>query len=161
MANVEFIEAREALSKRLALVVENFSTLYPGFQPPKFFDGFPASEPPFYIAVDSLIDTANTSGRATTGGGQLDFTLRVLCFARHSDQTTSANTLLAYIHAVFQSVMADQRLNMTVDNSFPRIEAAGTSADSSKYYMSAATVAIDCSVFSQCSRIKEIINASN
>lgn len=149
---VTFTAARDELHRRMAKVSEAFEQLYPGVQAPKVYDGFPASEPPFYIAVDSIIDTAATDGRATTGNGQLNFTVHVMCFARHSDQKTASETLMAYVDSVFKSVMADQRLAKTVDNSFPSIEVAGTSSDSSKYYMAAASVGVQCVVFSKCPR---------
>ena len=73
-----------------------------------------------------------------------------------------ANTLLAYVDAVFKAVLADQRLNGAVDNSFPEIETAGTSADSSKRYTAAASVAVECHVFSQCpAELMEVVNESN
>lgn len=144
--------------RRMTKVGEAFAELYPNVQQPKVFDGFPPKEPPFYIAVDAIVDTASVDGRAVPGAGQLDFTVHVWCFARHSDQATAANTLLAYIEAVFGAVMADQRLHMTVDNSMPAVEAAGISADSSKYYMAAASVGIRCSVFAKCpQRFREVV----
>ena len=142
----------------MSKVGDAFVALYPGVQQPKVFDGFPPKEPPFYIAVDSIIDTASVGGRATTGAGQLDFTIHVWCFARHSDQATAANTMHAYIESVFGAVMADQLLRLTVDSAMPAVEAAGISADSSKYYMAAASVGIRCSVFSKCpQRFREVI----
>ena len=147
---VTFKAARDELYRRMAKVAEGFGELYPGVQAPKVYDGFPTSEPPFYIAVDSIVDIATMGGRAVPGAGQLDFTVHVMCFARHSDQATASATLLAYMDAVFNAVMADQRLRMTVDNSFPSIEAAGVSGDSSKYHMAAASVGVQCSVFAKC-----------
>lgn len=139
-------------------VAESFGDLYPGVQAPKVFDGFPTSEPPFYIAVDSIVDTAAMGGKAVPDAGQLDFTIHVLCFARHADLATASATLLAYVDAVFNAVMADQRLAMSVDNSFPSVEAAGTSPDSSKYHMAAASVGVQCSVFSKCpQRFREVV----
>ena len=155
---VTFQAARDELYRRMGKVVEAFGELYPGVQPPKVYDGFPSSEPPFYIAVDSIVDTATMGGRAVPGAGQLDFTIHVMCFARHSDQATAASTLLAYIDAVFSAVMADQRLSMSVDNSFPLVEAAGTSPDSSKYHMAAASVGVQCSVFAKCpQKFREVV----
>lgn len=155
---VTFQAARDELYRRMGKVVEAFGELYPGVQPPKVYDGFPSSEPPFYIAVDSIVDTATMGGRAVPGAGQLDFTIHVMCFARHSDQATAASTLLAYVDAVFSAVMADQRLSMSVDNSFPSVEAAGTSPDSSKYHMAAASVGVQCSVFAKCpQKFREVV----
>lgn len=147
---VTFLAARDEIYRRMSKVGEAFADLYPGVQEPKVYDGFPSSEPPFYIAVDSIVDTAAMGGKAVPGAGQLDFTIHVLCFARHADLATASATLLAYVDAVFNAVMADQRLAMSVDNSFPSVEAAGTSPDSSKYHMAAASVGVQCTVFSKC-----------
>ena len=155
---VTYQAARDELHRRLSAVVEAFGKLYPGVQAPTCFLGFPANEPPFYVAVDEIVDTATTTGKATTGHGTLEFALHVLCFARHSSRETAANTLLAYVDAVFNAVMADQRLKMTVDNSFPEVEQAGVSADSSKYCMAAAMVGVRCTVFAKCpDSFKEVI----
>lgn len=147
---VTFLAARDEIYRRMAKVGEAFADLYPGVQEPKVYDGFPASEPPFYIAVDSIVDTASMGGQATTGAGQLEFTVHVLCFARHADQSTASATLLSYVDAVFKAVMADQRLARSVDIAFPSIESAGTAPDSSKYHMAAASVGVQCTVFSKC-----------
>ena len=156
---VTFLAARDELYRRMAKVGESFGELYPGVQEPKVYDGFPTSEPPFYIAVDSIVDTAAMGGQATNGAGQLDFTVHVMCFARHADRATAAGALLSYVDAVFNAVMADQRLARTVDISVPSIEAAGTSPDSSKYHMAAASVGVQCTVFSKCpQRFREVVS---
>lgn len=155
---VTFQAARDEMYLRMSKVGEAFPELYPGTQQPKVFDGFPTNEPPFYIAVDSIVDTASYDGRAAPGAGQLDFTVHVMCFARHADQATAANTMLAYVDAVFGAVMADQCLRMSVDNALPIVEAAGMSPDSSKYHMAAASVGVRCTVFSKCQqRFKEVV----
>ena len=155
---VTFIAARDELFRRLQAVADSFGGLYPGVQAPAVYKGFPVNEPPFYIAVDDAVDTATADGKATNGHGTLEFVVHVMCFARHSSRETASNTLLTYVDAVFGSVMADQRLRGAVDNSFPSVEAAGTSADSSKYCMSAASVAVRCSVFAKCPReFKEVV----
>lgn len=155
---VTFQAARDELYRRMSKVADAFGELYPGVQAPKVYDGFPTNEPPYYIAVDSIVDTAAMGGRAVPGAGQLDFTVHVLCFARHSDLATASATLLAYVDAVFNAVMADQRLSMSVDNSFPSIEAAGTSPDNSKYHMAAASVGVQCSVFAKCpQKFREVV----
>lgn len=155
---VTFLAARDELYRRMSKVAGAFADLYPGVQAPKVYDGFPSSEPPFYIAVDSIVDTASMGGQATNGAGQLDFTVHVLCFARHADQATAAETLLSYVDAVFNAVMADQRLAKSVDIAFPSIEAAGAAPDSSKYHMAAASVGVQCTVFSKCpQRFREVV----
>lgn len=155
---VTFIAARDELHRRLDAVAASFGDLYPGAQAPKVYKGFPVNEPPFYIAVDDAVDTAATDGKATNGHGTLEFVVHVMCFARHAKRETAANTLLSYVDAVFSAVMADQRLKGSVDNSFPSVEAAGTSADNSKYYMAAASVAVRCSVFAKCPReFREVV----
>lgn len=156
---VTFSEARDALHKRLEAV---FAAHLYAVQEPKVYLGFPVNEPPFYVAVDEIADVAASSGAASMGHARIDFTLHVWCLARHADLKTASDTLLAYVDAVFKAVLADQRLNGTVDNSFPSIETAGTSADSSKRYTAAASVAVECSVFSQCPKeLMEVVNASN
>lgn len=160
---VTFTQARDVLRKRLGSVFGSaFTTMHPGVQAPKVYQGFPPNEPPFYVAVDEIIDTAASSGAASMGHARIDFTVHVWCFARHANQETAANTLLAYVDTVFKAVLADQRLNGAVDNSFPEIETAGTSADSSKRYIAAASVAVACHVFSQCpAELMEVVNEGN
>lgn len=155
---VTFQAAKDELHRRLEAVAASFDALYPGVQVPSVFKGFPVNEPPFYIAVDDAVDTATTEGKATNGHGTLEFVVHVMCFARHSNRETASNTLLSYVDAVFCSVMADQRLKGAVDSSFPSVEAAGTSADNSRYYMAAASVAVRCSVFAKCPReFREVV----
>ena len=161
---VTFSRPRDVLKNRLEKVFspETFGVLYPGVRAPKVYKGFPTNEPPFYVAVDEIVDEARTSGGASMGHAQIDFTIHVWCFAQHASLETASDTLLSYVDAVFKSVVADQRLNLTVDNSFPSVETAGTSADSSKRYVAAASVAVACSVYSQCpSEILEVVNAAN
>ncbi len=160
---VSFITARDVLKARLdAVFAVAFQKLYAGIQEPKVYQGFPVSEPPFYVAVDEIVDTAQSSGAATMGHARIDFTIHVWCFAKHTVQEVAADTLLSYVDAVFKAVLADQRLGGAVDNCFPEIENAGTAADSSKRYTAAASIAINCSVFSQCpAEFLEVVNASN
>ena len=160
---VSFVQARDVLKARLdAVFAVAFPSLYAGVQQPKVCQGFPSNEPPFYVAVDEIVDTAQSSGAASMGHARIDFTIHVWCFARHTVQEVAADTLMSYVDAVFKAVLADQRLNGTVDNSFPEIETAGTSADSSKRYIAAASIAVNCNVFSQCpAELLEVVNASN
>lgn len=161
---VTFSTARDVLQTRLEAVFDpdTFGDLYPDIQAPKVFQGFPVNETPFYVAVDEIVDTATTTGGATMGHASISFTLRVWLFARHSSLKTASDAVLAYSDAVFKSVLADQRLDTAVDNSFPRIESAGTAADSSKRYVAAAVVEIDCEVFSKCpAKMMEVVDASN
>ena len=160
---VTFSQARDVLKKRLDAVFASgaFAAIY-GVQAPKVYQGFPVTEPPFYVAVDEVIDTASSTGAVTMGHAQIDFTVHIWCFAQHVSQEVAANTLLAYVDAVFKAVLADQRLNGTVDVSFPEIRSAGTSADPSKRYIAAASIDVRCSVFSQCpAEIMEVVNDSN
>lgn len=160
---VTFTQARDALRDRLERVFTGdvFGHLYPGCQIPKVYQGFPVDEPPFYVAVDEIADTAQSNGSASMGHARIDFTVRVWCCARHVSQKTAADTLMAYVDAVFCSVLADQRLDMTVDNGFPQIESAGTAADGSKRYIAAASIAITCQVYSVCpTEIMEVANGS-
>lgn len=160
---VTFAAARDEVLRRLRAVFAEaaFAGLFPGVQAPKVFFGFPVNEPPFYAAVDEITDTARTSGAASMGHAEYAFTVRVWLFARHADLRTASDALLAYIDAVFGAVLADHTLGGAVDNAMPSVETAGTAADSSKRYAAAASVAIECRVFSKCpARMKEIVNAS-
>jgi len=160
----DYVKARNVLKKRLEAVFasEAFGVLYPGAKQPKVFLGFPTSEPPFYAAVDEIVDASATSGGVSMGHAQVDFTLHVWLCAQHSSLETASDTLLAYIDAVFGSTMADPQLCETVDNAFPVIETAGTAADSSKRYIAAASVAVQCSVYSACpAQLAATVNASN
>lgn len=161
----ELIRARNVLEKRLAAVFdpETFDVLYPeAEQAPKVFFGFPASEPPFYVAVDEIVDTASTAGGATMGRDEVTFTLHVWLSAQHTRLRAASDTLLCYIDAVFGSVMADPALNGTVQNAFPKIEGAGTAADSSKRYIAAAVLAIECQVWTGCQPLLSVaVEASN
>lgn len=160
----DYVKARNVLKERLEAVFapEAFATLYPGAKEPRVFLGFPVTEPPFYAAVDEIIDASATSGGVTMGHAQVDFTLRVWLCVQHTDLETAANTMLAYIDAVFGSTMADPQLCGTVDGAFPAIETAGTATDSSKRYIAAASVAIQCSVYSACpAQLYQTVKASN
>lgn len=158
------IAARDVLKKRLEAVFSDavMAEVYPDAKVPDVFLGYPVNEPPCYVAVDEIVDTAQSSGAATMGHAQVGFTLNVWLFARHANLETAANTLLCYIDAVFGAVLADQRLDFAVDNSFPRVLTAGTAADSSKYYIAAASVAVECSIYSQCpQKLQEVVHATN
>lgn len=160
----DYVRARDVLKERLEAVFdpEAFGRLYPGAKEPRVFLGFPVTEPPFYAAVDEIVDASATSGAVTMGHAQVDFTLRVWLCAQHTDLAEAANTLLAYIDAVFGSTMADPQLCGTVDGAFPVVETAGTAADSSRRYIAAASVAIQCSVYSACpAQLYQTVRASN
>lgn len=160
----DYVKARDVLKERLEAVFasETFGDLYPGAKEPKVFLGFPVTEPPFYAAVDEIVETAATSGGVSMGHAQIDFTLHVWLCVQHTDLETAANTLLAYIDAVFGSTMADPQLCGTVDSAFPSIDSAGTAADSSKRYIAAASVGIQCSVYSGCpAQLYQTVSASN
>lgn len=157
------IKARDALHERLKALFgsEAFKTLYPEAKVPKVTLGFPTDEPPFYVAVDEIIDTSTTSGAVSMGHVEFEFGLGVWLFARHADLKTASNTLLCYMDAVMNAVCADHTLNGSVDNSFVSVESAGTSADSSKRYMAAASMGIQCTVHSICPKeIKEACKCS-
>lgn len=155
-------QARDELFKRLGLVFgDSFESFYKT-QKPDVFLGNPVNEPPFYVSVDEIIDTASTDGAASMGHAKVSFELNVFLCAINRDLITASNTLLTYIDAVFASVLADQTLNSNVDNAFPRINSAGTAADSSKRYIAAANVVISCEVGSACpAYIRELINGTN
>lgn len=160
---VTFADARDVLAKRLEAIFgsEAFGELYE-VTAPKVYTGFPVNEPPFYVAVDEVVDTAETDGAVTMGHAKWDFTITVWAFAQHKEQKTVADTLLSYTDAIFKAVLADPQLNMTVDNSFPSIETAGTAADSSKRYMGAASVSVRCTVYSKCpAELIALVDAAN
>ncbi len=149
----EFIRARNVLKARLEAVFdpEPFSILYPETEkPPKVFLGFPTTEPPFYAAVDEIVDVASTEGASTLGQCKVEFTVHVWLSAQHTDLTKASDALLCYIDALFGAIMADPQLNRTVENSFAQIESAGTAADSSKRYIAAALVGVQCEVWTGC-----------
>lgn len=161
---VTVVNARDALLRRMEAVFseENFGELFPDYEHPKVTLGFPTNESPFYVAVDEIAEPINMEGAVSMGHASLDFTLHVWVFARHKDLGKAADTLLAYIMTVLFSVLADQCLDYTVDNSFPRVDGAGTAADTSKRYQAAASIAINCSVGSVCpDKIKEIVDETN
>ncbi len=149
----DFIRARNVLKKRLEAIFdpEAFGLLYPEAEPtPKVYLGFPTTEPPFYAAIDEIVDVATTTGAATMGHDTVSFTLHVWLSAQHTRLEAASNALLCYIDALFGAVMADPQLNNTVENAFPQIESAGTAADSSKRYIAAALVGVECTVWSAC-----------
>lgn len=149
----DFNRARDVLKARLDAVfaADAFAALYPdAASAPKVYEGFPASEPPFYAAVDEIADDPATSGGVSMGHQQVDFTLRVFLCAKHTDLLKAAGTLMCYVDAVIGSVMADPQLCMTVDNAFSQVEAAGTSAAQGKQYIAAASVGVRCTVYSEC-----------
>ena len=160
----DYIGARDVLKGRLDALFssEAFGTLYPDAKVPKVYLGFPVTEPPFYAAVDEIVDAAATEGAASMGHAQVGFNLHVWLCAQHTDLKTASDTLLSYIDAVFASVLADPQLCGTVDNAFPSIDTAGTAADGSKRYIAAASVAIACAVWSECpAAIAEIVEQAN
>ena len=135
-----------------------FGTLWPDVPLPKVYLGFPVNEPPFYVAVDEVTDYLGTTGAVSMGHAEVEWTCRVWCFAQHTSLQTASDALLAYCEALIMAVLADNTLGGTVDNAFPGIETAGTSADGSKRYIAAASVAVRCSLFSVCpAEIREVI----
>lgn len=148
----DFIGARDALHARLEAVFDpdTFDVLYRSDKAPKVYLGFPTTEPPFYAAVDEVVEAAETTGAVTMGHAEVGFTLHVWLHAQHTDLKVASDALLSYVDAVFGCIMADPQLDMTVDNAFPSIEAAGTAADGSKRYIAAASVAIRCTRYSAC-----------
>ena len=149
----EIVRARNVIEQRLADVFtpEVFGVLYPETDKvPKVFTGFPTTEPPFYVAVDEIVDVASTAGAATMGRDQVSFTLNVWMSAQHTELRRAADAVLCYVDAVFGAIMADPQLCDTVENAFPRVDSAGTAADSSKRYIAAALVSVDCTVWTGC-----------
>lgn len=151
---------RDVLYERLRAVFSStaFRDLY-AVKEPAVSLGFPASEPPFYVAVDEICDTAQTSGATSTQCAGVSFTVHVWCFAEHRELKVAADTLMAYVDVVIASVVADHTLGMSVDNAMASILAAGTAANGSKRHSAAATVDITCETRSACPKeIKEVID---
>ena len=159
----DYIRARNVLKSRLDAVFGAFGELYPETEKaPRVFLGFPTTEPPFYAAIDEIVDASATSGSATMGHDTVTFTLHVWLSAQHSELEKASDALMAYVDAVFGSVMADPQLCGTVENAFPAIESAGTSADGSKRYIAAALIGIECTVWSACpARLAQAVAESN
>lgn len=160
---VAAIQARDALHERLEALFasEAFASLYPGAEVPKVYLGFPTSEPPFYVAVDEIVDTQTTSGAVSMGQVKLEFELGVWLSASHTKLETASNTLLSYMDAVIKAVAADHTLNMSVSNSFANVESAGTAATSSKQYIAAANMSVRCTVDTVCPKeIREACKCS-
>lgn len=158
---IPFIAAKDEVYRRLSVIFD--PEIFRGlcdYQAPKVFDRYPVNEPPFYVAVDEIVETASTDAAVSMGHATIGFPVNVLACAQHSDLITASNTLMAYINTIFAVVLADQTLGRSVDNSFPSIETAGTAADGSKRYLAAARISINCTVFSKCPReIKEALDA--
>ena len=161
----DYNRARDVLKARLDAVfaADTFAGLYPeAASAPKVFAGFPASEPPFYAAVDEIADDPATSGGVSMGHQQVSFTLRVFLCAKHTDLIKAASTLMCYVDAVIGSVMADPQLCTTVDNAFSQVEAAGTSAAQGKQYIAAASIGVRCTVYSECpAELAAVVAAAN
>ena len=153
-----FIESRDVLKERIDTLFGSWDSLFPDVQCPKVYLGIPANEPPFYVAVDEVVDAATTEGGVTMAHDNLSWTLHVWAFSRHSSLEAASNTLLAYCYAIIGAVMADQTLCRTCDNCFAAIDSAGTAVDSSKYYQAAAVVSVQCTIFSVCPKeIRDIV----
>lgn len=153
-------EARDVLFERLTTVFSKFDELYPDLKAPKVFEGFPVTEPPFYVAVDEIAEPVSTTGAVTGGHDDFSFSLHVWLFARHKDLKMASSCLLAYIETVIASVMADPQLDRTVDTANSSVDGAGTAADSENRYIAAATVSVNCTRFSYCPKeIREIVKS--
>lgn len=161
----DYAGARDALLARLEAIFEPaaFAALYPETdKAPRVFLGFPPTEPPFYAAVDEIVEAVATSGAVSMGHAQVDFTLHVWLCAQHTDLKAASDALLCYVDAVVGSVMADPQLCGTVDSAFPSVESSGTAADGSRRYIAAASVAVQCSVYSACpAQLAEAVAAAN
>lgn len=151
---------RDVLHERLRAVFSSDTMLAAlDVRAPVVSKGFPVSEPPFYVAVDEICDTAQTSGATSMASATVDFTVHVWCFAEHRDLKTAADTLMAYVGVVFAAVIADRTIGGNVTSALPSIREAGTASNGSKRYCASAVVDVACSVSPSCPReIKEIID---
>lgn len=158
----DFIQARDVLHERLAAVFGSpaFQELYPDAMVPTVTFGFPVNEPPAFVAVDEIASDIAADGRVTMAHDEYGFALGVYAFAQNVDLKAAADSLMCYVDAVFGAILADHTLQGTVDNAIPRVVSEGTSADSSKRYIAAAQIQIECRRFSVCpAEIKEIVDA--
>lgn len=156
--------ARDALLKRLEAVFapEVFEEVCPGVKAPSVFQGIPVNEPPFYVAVDDVPDSIGTQGAVTNGHAAVSFSAHVWVQASMKDRKKASDTLIAYMFVALAAVLADQSLDMSVDNAFPSVSLAGVAADDSRRYLAAGCVDIECETWSACpAKVMEAVNAAN
>lgn len=159
-AMIPATEVRDVLHERLRAVFSSEALLAAlGVKAPVVSKGFPVNEPPFYVAVDEICDTAQTSGATSMASATVDFVVHVWCFSEHRDLKVAADTLMAYVGVVFASVIADRTIGGNVTSSLPSVREAGTASNGSKRYYASAVVDVTCFVSSSCPcEIKEIID---
>ncbi len=155
--------ARDVLEARLRHVLSpEVLGRFSSAQAPKVVLGFPTDEPPFYVAVDEVPEGIEASGGATVGHLGMSFPLRVWLFASHRRLKTASDALIDYATVAMASVLADQQLDGTVDKAVPSLSGTATGADSSRRYIAAGTLTIQCTVSSVCpAEIKEAVIESN
>lgn len=157
---VGYAAARDELYRRLCAVFASgaFADLY-GVERPKVYRGFPTTEPPFYVAVDEIATDARATGSASMWHAEFTFGIKVYLFAQHVDLIVASDTMLAYLDAAMAAVLADATLAGTVDNATASVDTEGTAADSSRRYMAAAQMTVECRVYSACpAELLEAIN---
>lgn len=153
--------ARDEIARRLTYVFERLGDDYFTTESPKVFTGFPVNEPPFYVSVDEVVDELRTSESATMGHAKFSFTVKVWAFAQHVKQEKAADTLLEYIQVICDSVSADFTLKNTVDSAMPNVVSCATASDSSRRYVAACEINIECEKYANCPKeIYEVINAT-
>jgi hypothetical protein len=161
---VEALRSRDILADRLRRCFESSDVLalYGDAMIPQVYVGFPENEPPAYIAVDEIADNIGTSGGASMGHQQINWSINLFLFAQHASRDKANATLMSYVDVVINTIMADPMLADTVDNSTVSMGAASTSADSSKYYIAAAQLIVNCTRYSACpNEIARLINDCN
>lgn len=145
--------ARDALECRLRSLFgcDAFQPLFPSaVKAPSVSIGFPVNEPPFYVAVDEIVDDLQPGSGATCGQVAIKFRLTVYACARHSDLLKAADTATSYAHAAILCVLADQTLGGSVDHAVPSITGGGTAADGDRKYIATEVVSVECDVWAMC-----------
>ncbi len=158
------IQARDALLARLEALFrpDVLQGLCPSVKAPSVHLGIPVNEPPFYVAVDEVPDSVESSGAASMGHAEVSFDVHVWVQASMKDRERAAAALVSYIDVAVAAVLADQSLDMSVDNAFPSVSLAGVAADDSRRYLAAGCVDIHCTVGSSCpAKVMEVVNETN
>ena len=145
--------ARDALERRLESFFgcDAFPSLFPAaVKAPAVSVGFPVNEPPFYVAVDEIVDDLQPGKGATCGQVAVKFRITVYACARNSDLLKAADTAASYAHAAIMCVLADQTLGGSVDHAVPSIAGGGTAADGDRKYIATEVVSVECDAWAVC-----------
>lgn len=159
------VAARNAIKSRIEKFFgcASFSTIFPeAAKAPRVSIGFPTNEPPFYVAVDEIVDDLQPGKGSSCGQIAIKFRVSVYACARHVDLIKAADTAGSYAFAVVMCVLADQTLDGAVDLAVPSISGGGTAADSDRKYLATAVVSIECDAWAVCPQeIREAMSESS